>query len=107
LAGIPWLHSLCGRVIDRAARDGELPVQVVDNHETARSNSKLLRQLGLNDNFQELAVDLADPLGKWRKDSATRFERNEDRELAIDNLDGTLQRNSFSQCSSKRERHQE
>ena len=56
---------------------------VVDDHQAPCSNSKLLCQPGLNDDLEELAVDLADPLGKWRKVRPTRVKWDEDRELAI------------------------
>jgi hypothetical protein len=84
-------QSLGWLVIGRAARDSELPVEVVDDHTTPRSNSKLLGQPRPNDYLQELAVDLADPLGKWRQNSPTCVKWDEDRELAIDDFDGRLE----------------
>jgi len=61
------LGSLGWLVISGAARDHELPVRVVDDHETPCGNSKLLSQPRLNDDLQELAVDFADSLGEWRE----------------------------------------
>ena len=67
------LRSVSRLVISRAARNCELPVRVVDDDEAARGNSKLLRQPRLNDDFQELAVDLADSFGEWRENSPAGF----------------------------------
>ena len=83
-------------VIGCAASDRELSVCVVDDHQTSRSNSKLLRQPRLDDDLQEVAVDFADSLGKWRKHISTCLKWDEDDEFTIDDVDGPLQRDDFS-----------
>jgi len=76
LRQVAWCSTRRGLRFVGLARDwrwavivNELSVYVVDDHQTSRSNSKLLSQPGLDDDFQELAV-VRRSLRRRRKDSA-------------------------------------
>jgi len=75
LRQVAWCSTRRGLRFVGLARDwrwavivNELFVYVVDDHQTSRSNSKLLSQPGLDDDFQELAV-VRRSLRRRRKDS--------------------------------------
>jgi hypothetical protein len=77
-------------IVLSTSSDGKLSIAVVDMHETADVDPKLLCKPGLDDYDEIFVHDFSDAAGKWSKLIAASCERNLQSELAADEFDWTF-----------------